>query len=80
MGLIGSFVRFMVSIVIFVAALVFGIILSVQHPDWFTNLPGTLTFTSGATTVAVPLLASIVLSVGLSLVMNLVTLPLRRAG
>ena len=78
MGFIGSFVRLLLGIIIFIAVLVLGIVFSPQLFSFFGNLPGTFTFQSGNTQVQVPILASILASVVLTLVLNLIMLPFRR--
>lgn len=76
MGLIGSFVRFIVSIGLFIAVLVLGIVFSGQLISAFGNMPGTITVGN----VQVPLLASIVASLVLTLVVNLIAIPFRRSS
>lgn len=82
MGLIGSFFRLALSIVIFIAVLVLGIIYAPQLTQVFggTVPPGSLTVPLGSTTLVIPILVSIVASVLFSLVLNLVSLPFRRAS
>lgn len=82
MGLLGSFLRLAFSIVIFIAALVLGIIYAPQLTQAFggTVPPGSLSVPIGSSTLVIPLLVSIVASVLLSLVVNLVSLPFRRAS
>jgi hypothetical protein len=78
MGFIGSFVRLLVALVIFVGVLVLGIIFSPQLASLFKNLPGTVTIGNGNSQVEIPILASIAVSLVLTLVLNLIMLPFRR--
>ena len=76
MGIISSFVRFVGSIVLFVVVLILGIVFAPQIASAFSNhIPGG-TVTVGS--VHIPVLASIVASLALTLVVNLLALPFRR--
>lgn len=74
MGLIGTFVRFIISVAIFLVILALGIVFGPQLYSALGTLPGTIVIGN----VEIPVLASIVASVALSLLLNLVTLPFRR--
>ena len=74
MGIIGSFVRFVAGLVIFVVVLVLGIAFSAQLTPILQNFPGTIQLGS----VQIPLLASVVFSLALTIVLNLVSIPFRR--
>lgn len=74
MGFIGTFTRFIVSVAIFVVVLALGIIFSPQLISFFGNLPGTVTIGN----VEIPILASIVASLVLTVLINLIALPFRR--
>ncbi len=76
MGLIGSFVRFIVSIGLLIAVLVLGIVFAPQLISAFGNMPGTVTVGN----VQIPLLASIIASLVLTLVVNLIAIPFRRSS
>ncbi len=77
MGLIGSFIRFVIALVLFVAALIAGIIYGPQL-TFLQNFPGTLSFQSGNTTVYIPILGAVVASLALTLIVHLLSLPFRR--
>jgi hypothetical protein len=74
MGLIGSFFRLVISLAIFVAVIVLGAIFAPQMAQAFNGIPGG-TITVGS--VQIPLVASIVASVVLTIVVNLIALPFR---
>lgn len=78
MGFLGSFVRLLVGIVVFIVVLALGIIFAPQLSSFLSSFPGNVTFKSGNSTVEIPVLASIVASVVLTLVLNLLALPFRR--
>jgi len=78
MGFIGSLVRLLVGLALFVVVLMLGIAFAPQLATLFGSLPGTFTFTNNGTTVQIPVLASIVASVVLTLIVNLIALPFRR--
>ncbi len=80
MGLIGNFVRFLVSLAIFVGVLILGILFTPQLGGFFSSLPGTVKLNFGNGTVEIPVLASIVASVAASLLINLIALPFRRSN
>ena len=76
MGLIGSFVRFVGSIVLFIVVLLLGIVFAPQIASLFSNhIPGG---TVQVGNIQIPVLASIVASLALTLVVNLLALPFRR--
>ncbi len=77
MGLIGSFFRLVIGIVFFVAIIILGAVFAPQLIQAFGQLPGTLTVGSGNTAVQIPILASIVASLILTVIVNLVALPFR---
>lgn len=77
MGLVGNFFRLILSLVIFVVVLLLGIFFAPQLGSFFTSLPGTFEVTIGNNRVEIPLLASIVASVAVTLLINLITLPFR---
>jgi hypothetical protein len=80
MGLIGSFFRLVAGIIIFLVVLLFGgQILSALGVN-VMNLPGTIAIGSGNSTVYIPVLASIVISLVGTLLINLIALPFRRAS
>jgi len=78
MGFIGSFVRLLIALVIFVGVLILGVVFSPQLASLFNNLPGTLKIQNGGSTVEIPILASIAVSLVLTVVLNLIMLPFRR--
>lgn len=78
MGPIESFLRLVVSLLLFVGVLIAGIVFAPQLTPLLGNLPGTLTVHNGNTTVVVPILPAIVGSVLLSVLVNLLFLPFRR--
>jgi Protein of unknown function (DUF2905) len=78
MGAIGTLGRLLLSIAVFIVVIIAGIILAPSLTDFFRQLPGTFEFTSGNTSIQVPLVASIVASLLLTLVINLIALPFRR--
>ncbi len=78
MGFLGSLVRLLFGIVVFIVVLALGIIFAPQLSSFLGSFPGNVSFQSGNSTVTVPILASIVASVVLTLVLNLVALPFRR--
>ncbi len=75
MGIVGSFLRFLAGLAIFVVVLVLGIAFSAQLTPLLQSFPGTIQIGS----VQIPLLASIVLSLVLTIVVNLIALPFRRS-
>jgi amino acid permease len=74
MGIVGSFLRFLAGLAIFVVVLVLGIAFSAQLTPLLQSFPGTIHLGN----VQIPLLASIVFSLALTIVINLVALPFRR--
>ncbi|MBA3826254.1 MAG: hypothetical protein H0X24_20435 [Ktedonobacterales bacterium] len=74
MGILGSFLRFLAGLAIFVVVLVLGIAFSAQLTPLLQSFPGTIQLGN----VQVPLLASIVLSLALTIVVNLIAIPFRR--
>ncbi len=77
MGLIGNFMRFIASVIIFFVVLFLGIVYSAQLGSFFQSLPGTLDVQVGNSTLVIPVLASIIASVVFTLLLNLLTLPFR---
>jgi hypothetical protein len=78
-GPIEAFIRFIIALILFVGVLIAGLIFTPQLL-FLKNLPGTVSITSGGTTVYIPVLGAIVASVALTLIVNLVSLPFRRVG
>ncbi len=73
MGLIGSFFRLVISLAIFVAVIILGAIFAPQITQALGNFPGTVTIGN----VEIPLLASILASLLLTIIVNLIALPFR---
>lgn len=74
MGIVGSFVRFLAGLAIFVVVLVLGIAFSAQLTPLLQSFPGTIQLGN----VQIPLLASIVLSLALTIIINVIAIPFRR--
>ena len=77
MGLIGGFFRLIFSVIIFFVVLGLGIFFAPQLSSFFHALPGTFDVQFNGGTVEIPILASIVASVGASVLISLITLPFR---
>jgi hypothetical protein len=75
MGIVGSFLRFLAGLAIFIVVLVLGIAFSAQLVPFLQGFPGTIQIGN----VQIPLLASIVASLALTIIVNLIALPFRRS-
>ena len=76
MGIIGSFLRLVAGLVIFVVVLILGIAFAPQIGTTLTNFPGTIQLGS----VQIPLLASVLASLALTIIINLIAIPFRNRG
>jgi len=74
----GTAVRLTISILLFIVVLFLGVIFTPQLSAFLNQFPGNFSYTSGNSTVQVPLLASIVASLVLTVVVNVISIPFRR--
>ncbi len=76
----GALVRFLIGLILFIAVLILGVV----KPDLFSAftgiLPGNFSFKAGGAVVYAPVLAWVILSVFLTLVINLFSIPFRRSS
>ncbi len=73
MGAISGFIRLVLGIVFFIAVIIAGNLYAAQFMHYLKGFPGTFQIGS----VEIPLLASLIVSVGLTLIINLVGLLFR---
>lgn len=66
------------SVIVFIAVLILGAVFTPVLLPYFNQFPGSITISSGSSYVTIPVLASIVSSLLLTLVINLIALPFRR--
>ncbi len=76
----GALVRFLIGLILFIVVLILGVL----KPDLFSSftgsLPGNFSFKIGGSVVYAPVLAWVILSAFLTLVINLFSIPFRRAS
>lgn len=78
MGLISSFTRFIITLILFIVGLFVSLTLAPQLMTSLAALPGSFTLGSGTSAFQYPVLVSLVGGLLLTFIVNILAFPFRR--